>query len=49
MDANLLCAGEDPSPDIVPVSGTLQFISNVRQQQITLLINGDDVPEVAEV
>lgn len=41
--------GEDPSPDIVPVSGSLQFISNVTQRQITLSINADDIPEVAEV
>ena len=41
--------GDDPSQDIVPVSGSLQFISNVRQQEITLTVNADDIPEVTEV
>ena len=35
--------------DIVPVSGTLQFISNVRQQQIILSVIADDIPEITEV
>ena len=43
------CAGDDASLDIVPVTGTLQFISNVQQQLITLSVVPDDVPEVAEV
>ena len=42
-------AGDDPSQDIVPVSGSLQFISNVRQQEIALTVNADDIPEVTEV
>lgn len=44
-----MCIGDEPSQDIVPVSGSLQFISNIRQQQIILSINADDIPEVAEV
>ena len=43
------CIGDDASLDIVPVSGSLQFISNVRQQLITLSVKADDIPEVAEV
>lgn len=50
MNSSLgICVGDDPSLDIVPVSGTLQFISNVRQQEIDLLVKADDIPEVEEV
>ena len=42
-------AGDDPVLDIVPVSGTLQYISGVTQQSITLSINPDIIPEIAEV
>ena len=43
------CIGDDPTLDIVPVSGTLQYISSVRQQSIILTVNADDIPEVEEV
>jgi len=35
--------------DILPVSGTLQFVSNVVEQDIELSVLPDDIPEVAEV
>ena len=35
--------------DILPVSGTLQFVSNATQQDIVLSVLPDDIPEVAEV
>lgn len=39
----------DPSDDILPTAGSLQFITNNRQQTITLTILPDDLPEVDEV
>ena len=41
--------GGDPSEDILPTSGSLQFITNGRQQTITLTVLPDDLPEVDEV
>ena len=41
--------GGDPSADILPVSGSLQFITNARRQTISLTILPDDLPEVDEV
>ena len=41
--------GGDPSDDILPNSGSLQFITNARQQTITLTILPDNLPEVDEV
>ena len=41
--------GGDPSEDILPTSGSLQFITNARQQTITLTVLPDDLPEVDEV
>lgn len=41
--------GGDPSDDILPTAGSLQFITNNRQQTITLTILPDDLPEVDEV
>ena len=35
--------------DILPVSGTLQFVSNMTQQDIVLSVLPDNIPEVAEV
>ena len=35
--------------DILPVSGILQFVSNVAEQVIELSVLPDDIPEVAEV
>ena len=43
------CAGDDVLLDIGPVTGTLQFISGVTQQQFNLLVVPDDVPEITEV
>ena len=35
--------------DIQPVTDTIQFVSNMRQQSIVLTVLPDDVPEVEEV
>ena len=35
--------------DILPVSSTLQFVTNMTQQDIVLSVLPDDIPEVAEV
>ena len=44
-----LSTGGDPSADIRPTSGSLQFITNARRQTISLTILPDDLPEVDEV
>ena len=41
--------GGDPSADIRPTSGSLQFITNARRQTISLTVLPDDLPEVDEV
>ena len=42
-------AGDDPTLDIAPRTGSLQFVSNVNQQQIVLSILPDNIPEIIEV
>lgn len=42
-------SGSPAMADILPVSGTLQFVSNVVEQDIELSVLPDDIPEVAEV
>lgn len=42
------CTG-DASTDVLPVSGTLQFITAATQQSFVLSILPDTIPEVAEV
>ena len=46
---SLFSLGGDPSADIRPTSGSLQFITNARRQTISLTILPDDFPEVDEV
>lgn len=41
--------GSDASSDVLPVTGRLQFVSNVRQQTIRLSVLPDDEPERTEV
>ena len=41
--------GSPVSNDVIPVSGTLQFVSNSRQQSIRLSVLPDQTPELAEV
>ena len=42
-------SGSSAMADILPVSSTLQFVTNVTQQDIVLSVLPDDIPEVAEV
>ena len=42
-------AGGDVSGDVFPISGTLQFLTGVSQQTLTLSILADDIPEETEV
>lgn len=41
--------GGSVSEDVVPSSGTLQFVSNSRQQTIRLSVLPDNIPERDEV
>ena len=41
--------GGDASADVNPTSGTLQFLTGVRELPLTLNVLADDVPEEAEV
>ena len=49
MSPFLFSLGGDPSADIRPTSGSLQFITNARRQTISLTILPDDLPEIDEV
>lgn len=42
-------SGSSAMADILPVSSTLQFVTNMTQQDIVLSVLPDDIPEVAEV
>ena len=46
---SILYPGGDPSADIRPTFGSLQFITNARRQTISLTVLPDDLPEVDEV
>ena len=45
----ICCVGSSAMLDIQPVTDTIQFVSNMRQQSIVLTVLPDDVPEVEEV
>ena len=49
LNLRTLPSGSPVSSDVLPVSGTLQFVTNVRQQTIQLSVLPDELPEVTEV